>query len=107
MNKILNRNLIIGLLAVGFSSLLSVKMVVIVGLVLLCGFVCPNESSEEEKEQVLNKKYSETNGTFESFLECRHTHNPSVFHRCPRPYDSRYSEKGDFCIYCNRDGSIE
>ena len=63
-----------------------------------------NPVTEEEKEQILNQKYKETVGTFESFLKCEHSANPSEFHRCPRPYDPRYNHDLDICIYCGNEG---
>jgi hypothetical protein len=58
------------------------------------------EMPEEVKEEMLNSKFPETRDTFESFKHCSSKANPSRFHRCPRPYDSRYDETQDYCIYC-------
>lgn len=79
-------------------------VLLLISSVSLIVFNKKHELSEEVKDLVLNVNYPETLQTFESFVQCNHPHNPSIFHRCPRPYDSRYDENQDSCIYCGQLG---
>jgi hypothetical protein len=85
------------------STLTSVLMLVTVAL-LVSNLYKGKPLSEEAKNEILNKKYPETIDTFESFISCGHSSNPSKFHRCPRPYDARYDDSRDVCIYCGKLG---
>ena len=107
MNKILP-SIVVILLTVLFlkhSFMVGNSFVLlIVGISGICFYWQRSKISEEDKERHLNQKFPETVHTFESFLKCKSKSNPSIFHRCPRPYDDRYDETQDLCIYCGEEG---